>query len=56
MSQIDDRIERLGRLQEALQLTGTSATSVPADPLAGDIDRSVLVKIDRGLRVLRQGG
>ena len=55
---LTDRIERLGKLHEALNLTATSA-QVTADTAAAiglDVDRETLVKIDRGLRTLRQGG
>lgn len=52
---LTERIERLDRLREALagvRADGESAGTA----LAGDPPRELLVKIDRGLRTLRNGG
>lgn len=52
---LTERIERLDRLREALagvRADGQSATAA----LESDPPRELLVKIDRGLRTLRQGG
>ena len=55
---LTDRLDRLGKLREALDLAGTSAqvTAETAASIGLDVDRATLVKIDRGLRTLRQGG
>lgn len=55
---LTDRLERLGKLQEALDLAAGSAqvTADTAATIGLDVDRATLVKIDKGLRTLRQGG
>ena len=55
---LTDRLDRLGKLHEALNLTATSAhvTADTAATIGLDVDRPTLVKIARGLRQIEQGG